>query len=68
MTQEACESWIMLKGQEGNPVFEIHLVDKEVDQDPTMRALMETLTMMIHNGIMGMPFEEANRPTLKPVA
>ena len=71
MTQEACEAWIMLKGQEGTPVFEIHLVDTEVDKDPTMRALMEALTLMIHQGIMGMPFAESQqqpKPDLKPVA
>jgi hypothetical protein len=59
MTQAECESYIMLQGQTGKPVFEIHLVDKEVDQDPTMRALMDAVTIMIHNGIMGMPFAEA---------
>jgi hypothetical protein len=28
MTQEQCEHYIMLQGQKGTPVFEIHLVDK----------------------------------------
>jgi hypothetical protein len=68
MTQMECESFIMLAGQSGKPVFEIHLVDKEADQDPTMRALMESVTMMIHNGIMGMPFQEsqsAPKPNLE---
>lgn len=70
MTQEECENWILLKSQTGDAVFEIHLVDKEVDQDPTMRALMETITDMIHQGIMGMPFEEsqqAGKPDLEVV-
>lgn len=62
MTQEQCEHYIMLQGQKDTPVFEIHLVDKEVDEDPTMRALLEAVTQMIHKGIMGMPFTEANRP------
>ncbi len=62
MTQEEVENWIMLAGQTGKVVFEIHVVDPEIDKDPTMRALLESLTEMIHNGIMGMPFLESNRP------
>jgi hypothetical protein len=27
-----------------------------------MRALLEAVTEMIHRGIMGMPFTEANQP------
>jgi hypothetical protein len=59
MTQAECEAFIMLAGQSGKPVFEIHMVDKTVDQDPTMRALMEAVTLMIHQGIMGLPFQES---------
>jgi len=67
MTQEECEAYILLKGQSGEPVFEIHLVDKEVDQDPTMRTLMNVVSQMIHQGIMGMPFQEAEAArTAKP--
>jgi len=67
MTQQECESYIMLQGQSGKPVFEIHLVDKEVDQDPTMRALMDAVSLMIHQGIMGMPFQEAEAARTKPI-
>ena len=59
MTQEQIESWIMLKGQTGERWFEIHVLDEEMDADPTMRALLEALSEMIHRGIMDMPFIEA---------
>ena len=59
MTKEQCESWIMLKGQTDERWFKIEILDPEVGQDPTMIALMETVSNMIFAGIQGMPFEEA---------
>ena len=72
MTQEAVENWIMLKGQSGDRWFEIRILDEEVGQDPTMIALMESVSEMIFRGIQGMPFTEAEnarqKGNLKPVA
>ncbi len=65
MTKEEVEAWIMLKGQTGKRWFEIRILDEEVGQDPTMIALMETVSEMIFSGIQGMPFEEANVPRKK---
>lgn len=70
MTQEEVESWIMLKGQYDERWFEIRILDKEVGQDPTARALMEALSDMIHKGVMNMPFMEAqaaSKPDLQVV-
>ena len=71
MTQEQVENWIMLKGQTTERWFEIRILDEEVGQDPTMKALMDTVADMIFRGIQGMPFEEGKKttpPNLKPVA
>ncbi len=62
MTQEEVENWIMLKGQGKDRWFEIHVLDEEVDKEPAMRALMEALSDMMQQGILGMPFLESNRP------
>jgi len=62
MTQEQVESWIMLKGQSDERWFEIRVLDPVVGQDPTMVALMETLSDMMQQGILGMPFLESNNP------
>jgi len=59
MTQEQVEAWIMLKGQNKERWFEIRVLDPEVDAEPNMRALMETLSDMMQQGILGMPFMEA---------
>lgn len=59
MTKPQVEAWIMLKAQSGERWFEIRILDDEVGQDPTMVALMETVSEMIFAGIQGMPFEEA---------
>ena len=59
MTKAEVESWIMLKGQTDERWFKITILDDEVGQDPTMIALMETVSDMIFSGIKGMPFEEA---------
>lgn len=59
MTQEQVENWVMLKGQSGERWFEIRILDEEVGQDPTMIALMETVSDMIFKGIQGMPFAES---------
>lgn len=61
MTQEQVEAWIMLKGQSGERWFKIEILDKQVGQDPTMIALMETVSEMIFAGIQGMPFLEAEQ-------
>lgn len=71
MTKEQCENWIMLKGQTDERWFKIVILDDEVGQDPTMIALMETVSDMIFRGIQGMPFTEsqqAGKPDLKPAA
>lgn len=62
MTQEEVENWILLKGQGKKRWFEIRILDKEVDKEPVMRALMEALSDMMQAGILGMPFMEGNRP------
>jgi len=59
MTQEQVESWIMLKGQGKDRWFTIRILDDEVGQDPTMIALMETVSDMIFAGIQDLPFQEA---------
>lgn len=59
MTQEQCENWIMLKGQTGERWFKLVILDPEVAEDPTIIALMETVSEMIFAGIQGMPFTEA---------
>ena len=58
MTKEQVENWIMLKGQTDERWFEIRILDEEVGQDPTMIALMETVSEMIFVGIKGLPFIE----------
>jgi hypothetical protein len=65
MTQEEVENWIMLKGQTDERWFEIRILDEEVGQDPTMIALMETVSDMIFRGIKGMPFEESEMARAK---
>lgn len=65
MTQEQCENWIMLKGQTGKRWFKVVILDPEVDDDPTMIALMETVSDMIFAGIQGMPFTEAEAERAK---
>ena len=61
MTQEECENWIMMKGQNKERWFEVRILDPEVGQDPTMIALMESVSDMIMNGINGMPFLEGEK-------
>lgn len=65
MTQEACENWILLKGQTGERWFEVRILDPEVAEDPTMIALMTTVSEMIFAGIQGMPFTEAEAQRAK---
>ena len=65
MTQEEVENWILVKGQRGERWFEIRVLDKEIDQDPTMRALMVALSDMIQKGVMNMPFIEAQHAAEK---
>ncbi len=71
MTQKQVEDWIMIKGQTSERWFRIEILDDEVGQDPTMLALMETVSDMIFKGIKEMPFLESQhviKPKLKPVA
>ena len=70
MTQEQVENWIMVKGQTDERWFELRILDDEVGQDPTMIALMETVSDMIFKGIKELPFLEGKTvpPNLKPVA
>lgn len=69
MTQQEVENWILLKGQGEERWFEIQILDEEVRDDPTMIALMDTVSEMIYKGMQGMAFTEANKkPDLKPVA
>ncbi len=65
MTQEQVEAWIMLKGQSDERWFEIRILDEEVGQDPTVIALMETVSEMIFQGVRGMPFTEAEHQRSK---
>ena len=59
MTQQQCENWIVLKAQTGERWFEVKILDEIVGQDPTMIALMESVSEMIFAGIKGMPFTES---------
>jgi hypothetical protein len=61
MTKDEVESWIMLKGQTGKRWFKIVIVDEEVGQDPTMVALMETVSDMIFAGIQNIPFADMSK-------
>lgn len=65
MTQEQCENWIMLKGQTGKRWFKLVILDEEIGQDPTIIALMETVSDCIFAGIQGMPFTEAEAERVK---
>lgn len=62
MTQQEVENWIMLKGQSEERWFKLVITDDEIGQDPTMIALMETVSDMIFLGIQDLPFQEANLP------
>ena len=66
MTQEAVESWILLKGQDPKAQwFEIVITDPEVGDDPTAKALMKVVSDMILKGIHDMPFIEAQQKDRK---
>jgi hypothetical protein len=67
MTQKEVESWIMLKGQTGQRWFNVVIIDEEVGQDPTMIALMETVSEMIFAGIQNIPFDEMAKPKIEIV-
>ena len=68
MTQQEVENWIMLKGQSSERWFELRILDEEVGQDPTMIALMETVSEMIFSGIQNMPFIEAETARKSKIA
>ncbi len=58
MTQEQCENYIMLKGQGAERWFEVRILDPEVADEPVMKMLMETVSDMIFQGMLAMPFTE----------
>ena len=65
MTQEECENYIVLKGQTGVRWFEVRILDPDIQDDPTMAALMESVSDMIFKGIQGMGFTEAETARAK---
>jgi hypothetical protein len=67
MTKEQVQNWIMLKGQTNERWFKIEILDEEVGQDPTVIALMETVSDMIFAGIQNIPFAEAAKPKIEIV-
>ena len=66
MTQEAVEQMVMLKGQGTDRWFEVKILDPDMQNDPTVTALMESVSDMIFRGMQGMPFTEANRAPAPP--
>ena len=67
MTKEQVESWVQLKAQTGERWFKVVVLDEEVGQDPTVIALMETVSEMIFAGIQNIPFAEVAKPKVEIV-
>ncbi len=58
LTQEEVENWIMLQTQNDVRWFEMRFVDEAMNEDPTAKALMQSISDVIYAGTVSMVIEE----------
>ncbi len=58
LTQEEVENWIMLQTQNDVRWFEMRFVDEDMNEDPTAKALMQSISDVIYAGTVSMVIEE----------
>ncbi len=58
LTQEEVENWIMLQTQNDVRWFEMRFVDEDMNEDPTAKALMQSISDVIYAGTVSMVIGE----------
>lgn len=65
LTQQQVENFILLAGQTGERWFKLSFIDEGMNNDPTAKALMESIGDVIHEGMMNMEFDERSEQAIE---